>query len=288
MMGSMSGQDDPDRAVAVQLDLFGERGLGEADRAPAETVPQAGASVAGLTDGEVIEALPKATLSSAEGLCAAVAARSLEEAVPALERLWSRFAGFGVDEPLAEQRVVLRTLGRLDCGSARAALTRIVLSKGLPTSQLPLALGAAAEAGLVLPAAFIGPLLGHEEAAVREPAYMLAPRAGVPDLLLRTGLVDPSAPVRREAAVALGQRGDGAAGEVLIAELARDPSPDVMEALAAIGDDDAIVHLGRCAERHPALAATVIGVLRDMESARAERLVAHLEAAGRNTGRGGG
>ena len=123
---------------------------------------------------------------------------------------------------------------------------------------------------------------------MREPAFILAPRAGVPDLLLRTGLVDPSAPVRREAAVALGQRGDGAAGEVLIAELARDPSPDVMEALAAIGDDDAIVHLGRCAERHPALAATVIGVLRDMESARAERLVAHLEAAGRNTGRGGG
>ena len=288
MMGSMSGQEHPDRAVAVQPDLFGERGLGEAHRAPAGAVPQAGASVAGLTDGEVIEALPEATLSSVEGLCAAVAARSLEGAVPALERLWSRFAGFGIDEPLAEQRAVLRTLARLDCGSARAALTRIVLSKGLPASHLPLALRAAAEAGLVLPAAFIGPLLGHEEAAVREPAYMLAPRAGVPDLLLRAGLLDPSTPVRRAAAVALGQRGDGAAGEALIAELARDPSPDVMEALAAIGDDKAIVHLGRCAERHPALAATVIGVLRDMESARAERLADHLEAAGRNTGRSGG
>jgi len=285
-MGSMSGQDHSGRAA--QPDLFGERGLGEADGVPAATVPQAGASVAGLTDGEVIEALPEATLSSVEGLCEAVVARSLEGAVPALERLWSRFAGFGIDEPLAEQRAVLGTLPELRCGSARTALKRIVLSKDLPASQLPLALGAAAEAGLVLPAAFIGPLLGHQEAAVREPAYMLALRAGVPDVLLRTGLRDPSNPVRCAAALALGLRGDGAAKEVLIAELVRDPSREVIEALAAIGGDEAIVHLGRCAERRPDFAGCVIDVLRDLESARSERLVGHLEAASRNTVSGAG
>ena len=42
--------------MAVQLDLYGERGLGEADRAPAAVIPRAGASVSELTGGAVIEA----------------------------------------------------------------------------------------------------------------------------------------------------------------------------------------------------------------------------------------
>ena len=38
-----------------------------------------------------------------------------------------------------------------------------------------------------------------------------------------------------------------------------------------------IVHLGRCAERHPALAGMVIDALRDMDSPKADRLVRRLE-----------
>ena len=187
-----------------------------------------------------------------------------------------------------EQRAVLGALARLDCGPARAALKRIVLSKGLPASQLPMVLGAASDVGLVLPAAFVTPLLRHGDAGVREPAYMLAPKAGVADVALRAGLRDPSAPVRRAAAIALGTLGAGAAGDALIAELARAPSREVIRALAAIGDDEAIVHLGRCAERDPALAGTVIDVLRDMESGRAERLAARLEDSLGASGKGGG
>ena len=156
-------------------------------------------------------------------------------------------------KPLVEQRAVLGALARLDCGPARAALKRIVLSKGLPASQLP-----------------------------------VAPKAGVPDVALRAGLRDASAPVRRAAAIALGTLGAGAAGSALIAELARDPSRKVIEALAAIGDDEAIVRLGRCAERHPALAGIVSDVLRDMESGRAVRLAARLEAGLGASGEGGG
>ena len=156
-------------------------------------------------------------------------------------------------KPLVEQRAVLGALARLDCGPARAALKRIVLSKGLPASQLP-----------------------------------VAPKAGVPDVALRAGLRDASAPVRRAAAIALGTLGAGAAGSALIAELARDPSRKVIEALAAIGDDEAIVHLGRCAERDPALAGIVSDVLRDMESGRAVRLAARLEAGLGVSGEGGG
>ena len=81
---------------------------------------------------------------------------------------------------------------------------------------------------------------------------------------------------------------DAAAREALIAELAVDPSREVIEALAAIGDDGAIVHLGRCAEHHPALAGAVVDALRDMESARAERLAGRLEARGRRPDADGG
>ena len=91
---------------------------------------------------------------------------------------------------------MLNALARLDCAAARTALRGIVLSKGLPASLLPAALGAAAEAALSLPAGFVGPLLEHEDAAVRTAAFALAPRAGVPVELLRDGLGDRSVPAR--------------------------------------------------------------------------------------------
>ena len=110
---------------------------------------------------------------------------------------------------------------------------------------------------------------------------------GVPVELLREGLSDSSAPVRRLAAIALGIAGDAAAVTSLVPELARKPSEEVIEALTMIGDEDAIVHLGRCAENHPELAGTVLDALREMDSARAQRLVRYLEAGGLASKRGG-
>ena len=65
-----------------------------------------------------------------------------------------------------------------------------------------------------------------------------------------------------------------------VAELVREPSAEMIEALAMIGDEDAIVHLGRCAENHPALAGTFLDALRDLDSPRAQRLVRQLEVGG--------
>ncbi len=272
----------------AQPDLFAEGYRVPAPPTGRVIVPADGLEAARkLGDETLIATLRRSSPSKIEPLCSEVVSRSLEGAVPVLEELWRRFVGFGIDVPLREQRAVLRTLARLDCASARAALKRIVLWKGLPASQLPLALRAAADAGLVLPAAFVGPLLGHGDAAVREPAFALGLKAGVSDLLLRGGLTDLSVPVRRAAAVALGNRGNADVREALIAELAADPSRAVIEALAAIGGDDGIVHLGRCAERHPALAGAVVVALRDMESPRAERLAGRLESQGRVPGADG-
>ena len=236
-------------------------------------------AVTELSDGALIVMLPQAGRANVEALTDEVVSRSLAEAVPALEALWRRFSGFGVKTPYPEQRAVLSTLARLEGETARSALQAIVLSKGLPASLLPAAARAAAEAGLGLPAAFVAPLLAREDAAVRESAFALAVKAGIGSDGLRDGLTDPTPAVRRLAAIAMGMRGDAEAREPLVDELKRNPTAEVIEALAGIGDDDAIVHLGRCSERHPALAESVIAALRDLESPKAERLVQRLESA---------
>ena len=164
---------------------------------------------------------------------------------------------------------------------ARSTLRGVVLSKGLPASLLPTAPQASASAGLALPAAFVGPLLDHEAAEVREAAFVLAVRMDVPADRLRQGLFDRSAANRRAAAVALGLQGDASARQPLYDELARCPSTEVIEAITAVWDDDAIVHLGRCARRHPRLVGAVLDALRDIASPRAHTVARHLET---NTG----
>ena len=279
MMRAMREGTSVDPAVGHrQPDLFDDHGRVEGEAARPPGVAVAGPPAAALSDDELIAMVRQAGRSNVEALAAEVVSRSLAEGVPALEALWRRFSGFGVKVPYPEQRAVLSTLARLECEAARAALREIVLSRGLPSSLLPAAARAAAEAGLGLPAAFVAPLLAHEDTAVREAAFVLAVRAGIGGDGLRVGLTDPSPAVRRLAAVAMGVRGDAAARQRLVEELERNPNAEAIEALAGIGDDDAIVHLGRCAERHPTLAQSVLDALRDIESAKADRLACRLEA----------
>ncbi len=173
---------------------------------------------------------------------------------------------------------MLETLARLEDSGAHAALKRIVLSPGLPASLLPVALQSAARAGLVLPAAFVAGFLDHDDPGVRTAAFDLASGAGVPASRLREGLSDREPSIRRGAAMALARRGDASGRDMLTAELAAAPSDGIVEALGAIGDDEAIVALGRCALRHPDVAPVVIAVLRDLGEPRADRLAARLEA----------
>ena len=269
-------------ATPNQLDLFAERGRVIVRRVPEPMVTPAATPVEALSDDELLESIQKAGPSNIEAVCSEIVSRSLEAAVPALEALWERFAGFGVEKPLREQLAVLDTLARLGGMDARSTLRRIVLSKGLPASLLPAASRASASAGLALPAAFVGPLLDHEDADVRGAAFILAARTDVRTDRLREGLFDRSAANRRASAIALGLRGDASARQPLYDELVRYPSTEVIEAIAAVSDDDAIVHLGRCARRHPRLAGAVVDALREIATPRAHTVARHLET---NTGR---
>ena len=82
-------------------------------------------------------------------------------------------------------------------------------------------------------------------------------------------------------------RGDPEAREPLLEELARAPTIAVIEAISAVWDEDAIVHLGRCARRHPPLAGLVLEVLHGIESPRAATVAGLLEADGLGPASGG-
>ncbi len=261
-----------------QLDLFAERGGEEPRHSPRTAASSAPTpAVDTLSDDDLLELIPNAGPSNVETVCREVVSRSLQAAVPALEALWRRFSGFGIEKPLPEQLAVVDTLARLGGAEARSALRRLVLWKGLPASLLPTALQTAASAGLALPAPFVGPLLDHEDAAVRGAAFALAASAHVPADRLHACLFARSAADRRAAAVALGLRGDSRARQPLFDELERAPSTEIIEAVAAVWDDDAIVRLGRCARRHPGLSGAVLDALRDIGSPRAEVVARHVE-----------
>ncbi len=270
-------------AVPDQPDLFAERGRVTPRHVPKPEASSSATPVETLTDDELLALVPKAGPSHIEAVCSEIVSRSLEAAVPALEALWRRFAGFGIETPLREQIAVLETLARLGGAEVRWALRRIVLSKALPALLLPAALQAAAKTGLTLPAGFVESLLDHGDATVRGAAFALAARSDVSVDSLREGLFDRSVANRRLAAIALGLRGDVRAREPLYDALARSPSTDVIKAITAVWDDDAIVHLGRCARRHPRLAAAVCEALLDIGSPRAETVASNLEPATRNS-----
>ena len=85
-----------------QFDLFSTRliGLSEATSADAPVAPFVAAD---LDNQALTAAIPDATLATAAALADEAARRRLTAALPALEQLCRRFAGFGVDHPVAEQ-----------------------------------------------------------------------------------------------------------------------------------------------------------------------------------------
>jgi len=271
---------NPDPKVpCCQPDLFDARDEDVSGHAPSTSVPSTEMPLEDYTDDDLLEAIPMAGLSNIDALCSEVVGRSLLAAVPALETLWRRFTGFGPNKPFRQQLAVIDTLARLDGARSHAALRRIVLSGSLPGSLLPAALQAAVRARLALPAVFIEPLLHHEESTVRRAAFSLAVRSAVSIDRLREGLQDPTDRVRRLAGIALGLRGDTEARQTLLRELSRSPSPEIIEAITAVWDDDVIVHLGRCAHRSPHLAGAVLEALHDISSGKALTVARNLQTA---------
>ncbi len=259
-----------------QFDLFGDRPPAAPDAGPASPPlrPET------LSDDEILDLLPDAAMRDAVLLCRLVVERRLgDRALPALDLLWRRFRGYGRERPQPEQEAVVQALARIGTKEAADRLAGIVTAADLPPPLLPAALPAARDAGLTLPRGFAYPLLGHADPRVRALAARLGRFGGADIAALEELIGDFHRPVRRAAAVALARLGGASAKPVLLEELHRDPAREIVTALAGIADDDIAVHLGRCAEAHPALAGTVAAALEEIETELSQKIARRIRGA---------
>ncbi len=231
-----------------------------------------------LGDDETIAEIAGANLTKAELLCEQVVSRRLEDAaVPALEELWDRFRGFGLNRPCREQVAVLRTLAKIKTERSRALVKRIALGFDLPAVALPYALEAAVACRTRFLQGQIEQWVVDERPIVRALAFSLARWSAPPVWMLEAGTNDPDLSVQKAALITFGKLGYVVVRSGLLSLLARTPDSDVVRAVAAVADEKVIVRLGRCAEEHDWLRSEVLNELRAMDEPMAMKVARRLE-----------
>lgn len=270
MIGSSTSQVAPE-----QGDLFEERGTWCGPDTPQQDMGDE--NLEGLSDNDLVGKIAGATLSNVELLCAQIVDRGLGDvAVPELRALWNRFKGFGIKSPLPEQKLALETLAAIGSDAAKSAISKILAAPDLPDSLLPLALLAAARAGLNLPQAQVLPWLEHDAPTVRAQAFALVQSSNPPQSTLEIGFSDPDPSVRRAALISAGNLGHGSAKVGLIAEFRKNPTGQIIEALLSVADDDIIVEIGRYALENPAHQALIADELKALDTAKARKIAQRI------------
>jgi HEAT repeat protein len=232
-----------------------------------------------MADDALVAALPRAGMLEAVALAREAGRRRLAAALPALQAILRRHAGFGARGPaIAEQAAALEALAAIGGPEAARAVGRAIDRAEVQGATLAVALRAAARLGSTLPPDRLLDLLGRDDPAIRANAC----RCGRPhdDVLARLVelLGDHDRQVRTAAACTLGRMGRAEALPVLIRVLAASPGVEVIDALAEIADDDAIVLLGRKARASPDLMAPIIEALESREDPRAQRVADGLRS----------
>ena len=205
---------------------------------------------ASLNDDALVAGIPEAGLALAPALAAEAARRGLLAAVPALEHLCNRLAGFGHDREVPEQVAALDALAQIGGAAAANAVLRILSKNVVLGPTLATAVAAAVRLGIVLPEGKALILLRHADPLVRAYACRCAPfrPATVAELL-----DDLNVNVATAAACALGRMGQVEARAALLHRLRQAPTAEIIDAISeVVGDDsaetgDAIVLLGRIA-----------------------------------------
>ena len=259
---------DPD----AQLDLFAAAGPERATAAPHGAAAQA-VAVEALDYAALVAAIPEAGLADAHRLTIEAARRRLVAAVPALERLCRRFAGFGLTHPVPEQVAAIEALAALGGGDAAAAVTRIIAQGVVQGPMVRTAVVAAARLGTGLPADMVLALLRHPDPLVRADACRCARFR--PDIaaVLSDLLHDLHREVADQAACALGRMGRDDARPALLRLLRDTPSAETIEAVTDVADEETIVLLGRIARSGSDLAEPARYALAAIDHPRAARLL---------------
>jgi HEAT repeat protein len=260
-----------------QLDLFaGSGALAEDAAQPTVAAPRLVA--AELEADALVAALPGARMADALALAAEAARRGLVAAIPALERLCRRFAGFGLERAVPEQIGALEALSRIGGAKAARVVARLIVKGAVQGPTMKVAVRAAAHLRSALPAETMLALVQHPDPEVRADACRCAdPSSAVVRALL--GLTDDDDDQVRVAALcALGRLGRHEAQAPLARLLRNAPSLEVIDAIGNVADEDCVILLGRIVRTQPALAEAALEALEMIDHARARQLVAALAA----------
>ena len=261
--------------VIQQLDLF------RYVPAPPEPPPSDEAARSALApdtmeDDELVAALPHATITDSLTLAAEIGQRRVTAAVPALEALCRRFAGFGADRIVPEQAAAIDALARIAGADAAGALARLIARRTVQGPCLQRAVAAGACLGAKLPAATVLELLRHDHPQIRADASRFAQASPVVVAQLRDLLDDLQRPVRMAAASTLGLMGRNEVRPLLARYLREEPSAELIDAVAAVADEECIILLGRIGRTMPALSAAALDALNSIDHPRASRIAAEI------------
>jgi HEAT repeat protein len=211
-------------------------------------------------------------------LAAEAGRRGLVAAVPALEQLCRRFAGFGLERGVPEQAAALDALALIGGAKAAGTVTRLIAKDIVQGPTRKVAVDVAARLKSALPVETVLDLLHDDDPEVRADACRCAgPSPAVLQVLL--DLADDSdSEVRVAAACALGRMGRREARQTLGRLLRDAPSAEVIDAIPAIADEDCTILLGRLLRTQPGLAGAARDALEMIDHPRARQIVAVLAA----------
>ena len=260
-----------------QLDLFSASGIppkgqSEPDHGRQEPAP------ADLDDDALIAAIPFAGLAAAPALVAKAGRRRLHAAVPALEQLCLRFAGFGLERAVPEQVAALDALDLIGGPQAAQTVARLIARDVVQGPTRKIAVAVAARLKSPMPAETVLALLQHADPEMRADACRCTgPWPAARPFLLDLAQ-DSDTNVAVAACCALGRMGWRDARPALLRLLRDAPSVEVIDAIPAIADEDCIVLLGRLIRTQPGLADPALDALEMIDHPRARQIVAAMTA----------
>jgi HEAT repeat protein len=229
-----------------------------------------------LGDEALIAAITETGLIEAPSLAAEAGRRRLADAIPALEGVCRRFAGFGLERAIPEQVAALEALAAIGGPTAARAVARIITRGEVQGPAVRVAVSAAARLDSELPVAVVMDLLRHTDRSVRAAACRCV-RAWPEVVPILIDLLDDlDREVSVSAACALGRLGRPEGRPALVKLLQLAPSPEIIEAVAPVADDDCVVLLARIAREKPDLASTAIDALDRIDHPRAAQVLAAL------------
>ena len=258
-----------------QLDLFSATGI-PPERRPRPDSGSHELVVADLDDAALVAAIPWASLAEAPALAAEAGRRGVVAAVPALEQLCRRFAGFGLERAVPEQVAALDALALIGGSESAQTVGRLIAKDIIQGPTRKVAVAVAAQLKSALPVETVLALLRDADPKVRADACRCAgPWPAALQVLL--DLADDSdSDVRVAAACALGRMGRHEARPVLGRLLRDAPSIEIIDAIPAIADEDCIILLGRIVRTRPGLAGAARDALEMIDHPRARQIVAAI------------